>query len=215
MHGGFGRMTRAIVSIGLILLFSSVADARVLQGYGVKAGVVIADQDFDYTFGSGFDTNDRTGFDIGIYAEWFDLAFFSLLTEIHYIQKGMKHDERRITEFGELPPRKWDNRVDYLSFPILVKITIQTSRYSPYFMIGPRIDLFLGHNSNLLEGLYDEFERVDIGGDFVIGVGDNGAPVKILLEFRYSPDFSNAYETDLLKVKNYSFEILFGLGFQL
>ena len=207
-------MKRIGIPVALVLAISSGAHAQTLQGYGVKAGVVIANQDFDYTFGFGFDTNDRTGFDIGVYAEWFDLAFFSLLTEVHYIQKGMKHEERRITEFGELPPRKWDSRVDYLSFPVLAKITIQANRYSPYFMMGPRIDLFLGYNSDLLEGLYDEFERVDIGGDFGIGVGDNGGPVKVLLELRYSPDFSNAYETDLLKVKNNSFEILFGLGFQ-
>jgi hypothetical protein len=80
--------------------------------------------------------------------------------------------------------------------------------------MGPRIDLFLGYNSDLSGALYDEFERVDIGGDFGIGVGNNSGPMRMLLEFRYSPDFSNAYKTDLLKVKNNSFEILFGLGFQ-
>ena len=205
-------MKKIGIPVALVLAISSAAHAQILEGYGAKAGVVIANQDFDYTFGFGFDTNDRTGFDIGVYAEWFDLAFFSLLTEVHYIQKGMEHEERRVNEFGEeLASRKWNSRVDYLSIPILAKITFQTKHVSPYFMMGPRIDLFLGYNSDHFEALYDEFERVDIGGDFGIGVGDNGAPVKVLLEFRYSPDFSNAYETDLLKVKNNSFEILIGL----
>ncbi len=173
---------------------------------------MVANQDFDYTFGFDFDTESRTGFDMGIYTEWFDLPFFSLLTEIHYIQKGMQHEERRFNEFGEeVALLKWNNRVDYLSIPILVKITIQTEHVSPYFIMGPRIDLLLGYDSDHFEALYDEFERVNLGGDFGIGVGNNSGPVKILLEFRYSPDFTNAYKTDLLKVKNNSFEILFGL----
>jgi hypothetical protein len=208
-------MKRIGIPVALVLAISSAAHAQTLEGYGAKVGVFMANQDFDYTFGFGFDTNDRTGFDIGVYAEWLDLAFFSLLTEVHYIQKGMEHEERRLNEFGEeLAPRKWDSRVDYLSIPILAKITIQANHVSPYFIMGPRIDLFLGYNSDLSGALYDEFERVDIGGDFGIGVGNNSGPMRMLLEFRYSPDFSNAYKTDLLKVKNNSFEILFGLGFQ-
>lgn len=215
MHGRIGGMTRIVVSIGLILLFSSVADARVLEGYGVKTGVVIAEQDFDCAEDFDFDTKNRTGSDIGVYLEWLDIPYFGLLTEVHYVQKGMVEENPRKDEFGHpMSPVRHSNRVDYISIPILAKVTLRTGRVRPYFVLGPRVDFLLGYESRILKDIYDGFEDTNLGGTIGIGVERKTKSLNMLFELRYSPDFSNAYKTDLLKVKNNSFEILFGLGFQ-
>jgi hypothetical protein len=215
MHGRIGGMTRIIVSIGLILLFSSVADARVLEGYGVKTGVVIAEQDFDYAEDFGFDTKNRAGLDVGVYLEWLDIPSFGLLTEAHYVQKGMVNENPRTDEFGHpMSPVRHSNRVDYLSIPILAKVTFRAGRVRPYVLLGPRIDFLLGYESRILKAIYDGFEGTNLGGTVGLGIERKTKRLKVLLELRYSPDFTDAFEKDGLKVKNNSFDILFGLGFQ-
>jgi hypothetical protein len=214
MPGGISGMTRAIVSIGLILLFSSVADARVLQGYGVKTGVVIAEQDFDYAEDFDVDPKNRVGLVVGVYLEWLGTPFFSLLTEAHYVQKGMVNENLRTDEFGHpMSPVEESNRVDYLSIPILAKVAFGTGRVRPYFVLGPRIDFLLGYESRILKDIYEGFEDKNMGGTIGIGVERKTNLLNMLLELRYSPDFTDAFEKDVLNVKNNSFEILFGLGF--
>ncbi len=205
------------ISIAIILFCFSSAYPQLLKGYGLKTGIVIADQHFEYgpyaKVETALDRKHRTGFDIGIYVEWLNLPFFSMLTEAHYVQKGMINEGIAYNEFGTLMGTvKFDNRVDYLSVPILAKIAVKTPSFSPYLVAGPRFDFLLGYNSTGGEFLYDRFKDLDMGGDIGIGVESNTRPLKVLLEFRYSPDFTYAYKSDLLKVKNNSFEILFGLG---
>lgn len=205
-------MKRMGISMVLILFCFSSAYAKLINGYGLKTGVVIANQDFDHTYGFFDDTKNRTGFDFGVYMEWFNLLFLSMLIEAHYVQKGMIEEVPRTNEFGDpISPIKHNNRVDYLSIPILAKITFETKHVSPYLAIGPRFDFLLDYKSKILKTLYKELKDMDTGGTIGIGVESKTEPLKMLLEFRYSPDFTNAYKTDLLKVKNNSFEILFGL----
>lgn len=205
-------MKRIIIAIGLVFFCFSGAHAQLLKGYGLKTGVVIANQDFEHIYGFFDDTKNRAGLDFGVFIEWFSLPHLSALTEVHYTQKGMVEEVPRTDEFGHsISPLKLDNRVDYLSIPVLAKVTFETRPVSPYLFVGPRLDIFLGYESELSGEVYDDFKRTNMGGDLGIGVETSTEPLKMLLEFRYSPDLNNAYETDLLKVKNNSFEILFGL----
>jgi hypothetical protein len=206
-------MKKVGIAVALVLAISSGAHAQTLRGYGAKAGVVIANQDFDYTFGFDFDTKNRAGLDVAVYLEWLDIPFFSVLTEAHYIQKGMVNENPRTDEFGHpMSPLEHGNRVDYVSIPILAKVTFGTGPFRPYFVLGPRIDLFLGYESRILKHVYDEFTDTNLGGTVGMGVERKTNRLKMLLELRYSPDFTDAFEKDVLKVKNNSFEILFGLG---
>ncbi|MGB8658435.1 MAG: porin family protein [Candidatus Zixiibacteriota bacterium] len=201
----------SIAIIALLLCFSSV-HAQFMHGFGVKTGVVLASQDIDNSM--GFDTNakSRTGFDLGVFAEWFDSPVFSLSTEAHYVQKGMIEEVPRIDEFGfPMSPSKDDHRIDYLSIPVLAKISVKGKHISPYLVFGPRFDFLLGNKSKTLKILYDELKNTDEGLTAGVGVETNTVPLRMLLEFRYSPDFSNAYKTDLWKIRNNSFEILSGL----
>lgn len=213
-------MKRLGISIAIILMCFSGAHAQLLKSYGFKTGVVIANQDFEYGLyakvGSVVHTKNIMGFDFGVFMEWFNFPFFSALTEAHYVQKGMIDEVPRFNEYGEpISPMRLDNRVDYLSVPILAKIAVKTKSLTPYLVIGPRFDLFIGYSSEIGEIIYNQFKDIDVGGDIGIGIESKTEPLKMLLEFRYSPSFTNAFKNDVLEgvssVKNNSYEILLGL----
>ena len=207
-------MKTIVIRASIILIRVSITHCKLIEGYGFKSGISIANQDFTFTEDLHFDTKNRTGFDIGVYIEWFSVPFFGVLTEVHYIQKGMIDEIMGIDEYGnETGTIRYDNRVDYLTFPFLVRILFENKYMSPYLLIGPRFDFLLGYDSQ--HGvLYDEFKKVDIGGDIGIGVEINSTePLTVLIEGRYSSDFTDACKTDYLRVKNKVFEILVGLEF--
>ncbi len=205
-------MGRIVVATLFVLLSFSGARGQLLKGYGFKAGMVVANQDFDYSAGFQADTKNRSGLNFGIFAEWLSLPSLSVLTEAHYIQKGHVDEFVQTDEFAT-PIRiiKFDQRLDYLSIPLLAKVTLRTKHLLPYLIAGPRFDFLLGYKSDTAGEIYRELKDADVGGTIGLGVESTSRPVKVLLEFRYSPDFTSAYQTDLLKVKNSSFEILFGV----
>ncbi len=205
-------MKRIALTVSFFLFCLPCVYAEVVSGYGVKTGLAMANQEFNYTAGFDLDTKNRTGFDFGLFVEWFDLQSFSGLTEVHYVQKGMIEEDVRTNEWG-LPVGtiKFNHQVDYLSIPLLVKITQKTKHLSPYLCVGPRFDFLLGYKSKLMKAIYDKFKNMDTGGTVAVGVESRTRPIKMLLELRYSPDLTFAYQTDLLKVKNHSFELLLGL----
>ena len=205
-------MRRIILAVVLVLFSFSGANARLLKGYGLKAGVVVANQDFEYSEGFQADTKDRAGLDFGVFAEWLDIPFFSILTEVHYIQKGHADEFVRTDEFGTpISSTRIDHRLDYLSVPLLAKASLRTKHVLPYLVVGPRFDFLLDYKSETLDQVYKELKDSDVGATIGLGMESRTDPVKVLVEFRYSPDFTDAYKTDLLKVKNNSFEILFGV----
>ena len=210
-----------VISIIAILFCFSSAPAQIVKGYGIKTGAVISNQHFEYApeakVGTTGDKKNRTGFDFGISLEWFNLPFFSLLTEVHYAQKGMIEEIPKTNEYGqEIAPRKYDKRIDYLSLPILAKIALNSKHITPYLVIGPRFDFNLDLKSDVFFGWQgNEFKNVDVGGTLGVGVESKSEPLKAILEFRYSPDFTYAYKSDLLKIKNRSFEILFGIAIRM
>lgn len=188
----------------LVLICYSCSHAQLIRGYGIKGGVVLANQDI--STGTESDKN-RIGFDVGLYIELVDLPVFSALFELHYIQKGIK---------GETV--KNNVSFNYLSFPILAKLSLQQSTVTPYLLVGPRLDVLVSKDYSppdlTVGGETGILEPEDITFGFDIGLGMETVlkPVKLLFEFRYSPDFTYATNDDLSKRKNHSFEFLIGIG---
>jgi hypothetical protein len=183
--------------------------------YGVKTGVTFANQDFDYTFGSpDFDTH--IGWDIGFFAEWRFVSALSMAAELHYVQKGhvikvstpsymRAPTGRRLSSFS--------SRVDYLSLSLLAKFSMPLVKARTYLFIGPRLDIKVGQKATLgFDELYDEFESSVFGG--TIGIGQElpiFSSVAVVTEVYYHHDFTEAYKTDLLVVKNRAWGILVGV----
>jgi hypothetical protein len=208
--------------IGIIILYlnPSFTHAQLINSAGCKTGISLANQSFDYSSSYEPDLRTRIGFDFAICTEWLDMPSFHIITEIHYIQRGMIQEIEGIRDENNvlLPAVKVNNRVDYLSIPILAKLILKRKLVSPYTFIGPRFDFLLGYKAGTypsqggtLGGLYDQFKSSSFSGDIGLGAEVNITDlITTLVEFRYSPDFTYSYKTEFLKVKNRSYEILVG-----
>jgi hypothetical protein len=191
------------------------ADARILSSYGVKAGIAVTNHDFDYTWFPVPKWDNRIGISVAGFAEWFELSFFSVVTEARYVQRGMVC-EAEGRDINNMPTGifRLDNRLDYLSISVLAKASFGSPSITPFFTAGPRMDILLGFSAESHGPVYEEFEPVDIGGDIGAGAEFQIANLPVFTsEFRYNLYFTDSYETDLLTVRNQSIEILLGIKF--
>ena len=73
----------------LVLMFTNESPSQLIKGYGIKLGLTSADQKFNYSAISNIETKRRLGFISGVYVEWLDIPFISVITEMDYVQRGM------------------------------------------------------------------------------------------------------------------------------
>jgi len=205
----------------LLIVGFTFLNARLINSYGVKGGLVVANQDFKHKDTANYlDTKNHYGMRIGTFLEIFPNSITNLLIEASYIQKGMKPVISNIyveETFNSSDDTDFSYRVDYLSLPALIKYSFSLTKPSPYIILGPRVDIFLGYKSKhyLFDSIYEDFKSIDFGGAIGLGYEFNHfLSQTFLLEIRFSPTFTNSYKTDLLKVKNRSFEFLTGIKFK-
>ncbi len=194
---------------------SNTFSQSLIRSYGFKLAVTSSNQTFDYTYLSGNSTKRRVGFNVGGYVEWFDTHSFTLVTQFEYVQRGMGDevvsaaDDPVILEYKDIY-----SRVDYLSIPLLGKIIFAGKSLTPFLLAGPRVDYFLGYNSddNLFNPVYDEFKKTVFGGTVGGGVEiPNVFDSQLIFEIRYNVDFTDSYNTSLLTVRNNAFDFWIGI----
>ena len=199
-----------IILGGLFFLASiSLLHGQIVRGFGVKAGACTATQVWnDHSYGY------RWGIDLGGYVEWLDMPVVTILSEVHYIQKGLRYRFYRTP--GPLPDETWNYdestpRIDYLSFPILGKVRYGFGEAEAYFVAGPRIDLLLGQDGDGWP-LFAQNGTTSIGATLGFGIQTRVASFLTWgLELRYSPSFTHD-EIENFSVKNKSFEMLLSLA---
>lgn len=215
-------MKKSILLVIVVLGFT-ILNAQLNLSYGFKTGFVIANQDFDYSvldYNSNeiiLDLEKHYGLIIGPSIGLFKESNIDLIIELNYVQKGMIYEMDRYDENGNnLGTINFNNRVEYLSLLILGELSYNSTIKLPYLLIGPRIDILLGYKSedNLFDDVYDDFESFDFGGSIGLGYELNlWESYNFLFEIRFSPSFTNSYETELLTVKNNSVDFLTGIKF--
>jgi hypothetical protein len=214
-------MKRTIVLIFIMKYLISHSYSQVVKGYGVKGGISIANQQFNYNYTGPEPSSEknRIGFTIGAYIELFEFVNFNFQPELLYVQKGMIVESiwtGGIWTGSQSPtPSEFNNRLYYLSLPLLIKYSIKNSIAIPYLVVGPRIDFMISYNSeeSNREELYEEFNRIDFGGDIGVGIEFGVMDVLLLFELRYSPNFTASFNNEGRTVKNISGEIFGGLKF--
>lgn len=199
--------------------------ARFIKAYGLKLGTAGTKQTWGAPCGAGREicppdaSGRRWGFDAAGFVAIFNIRNFSLLGELHYVQKGVafkpspaRIDESGDTTFYEAAP---GTRIDYLSIPVIAQARFSLGVFSPYLVIGPRLDFLVGKDSLLFLDAAQGYElkKMNFGGTIGVGVEFARAfPFALMTEVRYSPDFTKALEDRSQPgVKNRSFEILLGL----
>jgi hypothetical protein len=209
-------LTSKIICMLCAILFTTPAvHAQIIRGYGLKLGAVSASQTWDFDFNVNLPVEARWGYDAGIFVEVLDMPYFSVLAEVHYIQKGFSVTLPITTpvfpegtgQYATLRPR-----ADYLSIPLLAKVRFETGLIDPCLYAGPRFDILIGSKAEGANAVFDELKGTGTGAVVGAGVEIPTAFVPSLLaEIRYSTSFDDAFVNNHLTVKNHSFEILVGV----
>jgi hypothetical protein len=202
-----------LVVLILSMVVFSISESQLIRAYGLKVGVASTNQNWDWSQQSGIKANStvRQGFDAGVFVEWLDIPVLSVVTEIHYIQKGSEVTTNIAITTMEHPEGtgqflSYSNRLNYLSMPLLAKVRMNWGLLTPYILAGPRFDYYLSGSGTFSSS---DFKKLDIGGTFGVGVElVSILPINTGVEFRYSPSFQNSYSVPYLSIKNRSMEFL-------
>jgi len=203
----------------LTLVFVANGEGQSLRAFGMKLGMSEASQQWVYTSSefSGLSVFDqpRRGWNAVLFAEWFTHPSLSVLTELNFVQKGTE-DSFIITSadspegIGEMI---FDPRIDYLSFPVLLKFRHAMGGTDLYCFAGSRMDLIVGRNS-YGEGLvFSDFRSPEFGLSYGIGVDHSiFSNMRFGGELRHSYSPQRAYDNGFVSVRNSSYELLMSLS---
>ena len=173
-----------IITLAFVLMFTISSFAyetyeKGIKGYGMKAGLNMANFSGDDADPDEGDKKSRTGFSAGGFLTYGITEMFAVQPELLYTMKGAKYE--------------WDGgsattKFDYLEIPVLVKVSIPTEgNIGPHFFIGPSLGILLGAKNKVEidgedpEGLAgdhdvkDETKSTEFGLVFGAGV-DIGMP---------------------------------------
>ncbi len=205
-----------LLVIILLTIFTYNNEAQIIHDYGLKLGVGISNQSWDYLYNVNMDFDNKIGMSPRIFADFFSLSFFRFQTELGYLQKGFE-DKIPITttaqpdgtgEFVSI-----NNRVNYLSFSALAKFKYDTGVLSPYLIVGPQFNFLISKEIDKgWEVIFDKFKKNNMGISAGAGAEINNVlPVTMLIEYRYERDFIDNYESAYIDIRNYSHVILVGV----
>jgi len=214
--------TFAAVILLVSVLNTSSASAQLLRWYGFKVGPTVADQRFvyssnwpDYIPYPNLPTRHLWGFEAGVFVEFLNLPYFSLVSEVDYSQKGriitidvVALDNNSPFGYVDLGPQDQTLRFHYISIPILAKFRLQTPTITPFVAFGPRFEYLVSHPSS---PVYDKFNRLEVAASASAGIEmDLGILPEILLEIVYSPSLTYAYRNEFVTVNNRVIALLVG-----
>lgn len=205
-----------------ILIFTflvTTSQAQILRGYGFKIGATLASEDWDYTrLSTDFTPDSRLGFNLGVFGEFLDIPYLSLVTELNYVQKGMTK-ELPVTTIthpdGTGEYVTWDTRIDYLNISTLGKLRLNIGLLSPYVVIGPKVDFqinvdnSLGSNNEVEENFNEIIYGAKVGG----GIEFRLTSFSILAEIIYDYNFSDLFKNENLTVTASSVDFRLGIMF--
>lgn len=133
------------------LTLTTIANAQFVDRISFNYGITSSDLEWEFkdpslpTFNK-LDNRNTNGFYSGIDIDYLKSRFFVLSTGIGFYQRGAKYD--------------WGNRaiksdLSYLTFDTKVKVKYDFNNFTPYLVIGPRIDYLLQFSS-----AFDDFDRL-------------------------------------------------------
>ncbi len=199
----------------VLLLAQSGAYAQPKRTYGVKLGIVGANETWTMISSADLGTSTRWGFTAEVFAEIPLFRYLSAVGEIQYTQKGMRYSAPVTTisqpdgtgEYYTMRPR-----IDYISVPMLARLRIPLHAVTPYLLVGPRFDFLISSRADGLDAVVSRFDRMDYGLTLGAGVElDSIFPFGLLAEFRYNPNVYDSYESSYLSVRNRSLDFLIGV----
>lgn len=184
-----------IVLMGAFLIASTLSISAQESSFGLKGGFNAAFVKSD----SGFETETRNGFHIGIYGE-------SRLSDTFAIQPELVYSQQGFTESDGTGER--EQKLDYINLPIMLKIYLIPGLYVEG---GPQVGLAINDKEEFRNFIGEgTIDRDPESFDYGVGLGAgfkliNGASIGI----RYNIGLGDLYEMD--NFNNRVFQVSLGL----
>lgn len=199
-------------------------NAQVLKSIGLKGGISLANQSFEYKTDN---TNREFDYKLGLYsavtAEFFTFKHLSLVTDLGIVQKGMQIDVQKTT--NEMPEgtgeyETWKSTLNYLTFSPMLKGFYNINKFTGYAFIGPRIDYRLSYDSKYYAPLYEDAKKHVFGLNYGVGAAYHLNKISLSTEFMAQPDLTPMLNTEPstsnigLKVKSNAYVFNVGVGYR-
>ena len=206
--------------IALLSLLPLGASAQVIGSVGIKAGITLANQSFRYTpIDYTLETDLLTGVNSLIFLELFRSEHVSMQMDLGYVGKGSRTSTTSVTvnhlENDRITVNEGEevaSTFHYFSLSPLARFRAQKGALTPYLLLGPRLDLLLGYQTDSPYPLGDQSELlVGLTGGlgFEYSVGRAG----LFAEFQYQPDLSPVTNQEPLLVNNNALLATVGIRF--
>jgi hypothetical protein len=210
-------------SVAVLTLFTVITvfstDAQVLRSYGLKVGCAKAEQQWNYSLqpGLGSGIGPIWGFNAGVFIEFFNHRYLSVLAELNYIQKGRtisfiatapSNDPRGYSDLGLIELKQI---FEYISIPVLVKFRVDGTTFTPYIAGGPSLEYLISYPA-IDADVYKKFNKIEFALKAVVGLELYFSKRIFLLECRYNYSVTDTYKNEFVTVKSRAMEILFGVA---
>jgi hypothetical protein len=199
-------MKKSILVLALIVFSTSITTAQEFVQFGAKGGV-----NFANITGDDFDTESRTGFNVGLVAEIPVAERFSIQPEVFYSAQGFdlaEIDQDNVFDIDD----NIEYQLDYINVPVLAKVyltdglSIQAGP-SFNFKVNEEVDTMPtedGGDTDL--GDYSEVKDFEFGGAVGLEYKFNGG---FFVQGRYSHGFTKLIDD----VDAHNSVIQAGIGF--
>jgi len=204
----------------LTILFSvSVINAQIIRNAGIKTGVTFLSQDWKVPVDK-FSTDKVANFNIGIFAELFGSSNFSLVTELNYVRNKIK-STIPVRNYQDFNSRKnfttMDGTLDYLNISALCKFRIDLMLFSPYLIVGPKLDIELDKSFSSIDNLYTNMVKSIDSKRYGIkaGIGSqfNLLALNMLVEVIYDINFNKLLDKNKTEIKANAIDLRLGIIF--
>lgn len=174
-----------LLTFGLLLSFF-IAKSQKISSVSISYGISHSDLKWDYDANNSIinlgllGSKSINGFYCNADIESFESKYFALVTGIGFYQKGAL-DEFPTERDGFVSSLKWN--LDYITIDTKLRAKIKLKKFSPYLLVGPRLDYLVRFSSEFDE--YDQLAKLNKinyglrGGigvqyfidNFIVGVG--------------------------------------------
>jgi len=214
-------MKRSVLIIIIAGLFgTTMTHAQALRSYGVKGGLTMANQRYEFTtFDYRMETKPVFRPAIGLFAELFHHEYLSVQADLIYAGKGSKTSTTSITvnhldndnvTVNEGPVTS--SSYHYASFSPMIRYRNEDIFPVLYVMLGPRFEKLIAYNTQSDYPLDDQNTTMfgltgSFGAEFSLGELD------AFVELQYQPDMTPVTDELPLLVRNSIVMLTVGVRF--
>lgn len=210
--------------ISLTLIFCLISNAQIIDNYGIRIGVGLSSQYWNYKNDKLSDLSQwkdiKPGLTVYLNAEKLLNNYISIRPEFGYIQKGFTEDIELMNDKAEpIGPNKSSATLHNLSINLATKIIPLQSKFKPYFIAGFRGDILVGYKDFIIEsqgaefGLYkeilDDYNKFVLSGLIGIGLDCNGL---LYVDLEFNPAITKNLDNSLLSIRDIYFGLTIGLN---